>query len=81
MAEYRGPYATCAVLKAMLSEGWEIEPPVYVRPHWRSTVSARPRKTYHFILWRDRQVNLVSVPESSEIRRFLTQCELAVDAL
>jgi hypothetical protein len=65
----------------MLRQGWEIEPPVYVRPHWQSIASSKPRRTYHFILWRDRQVDLTSVPESPEIRQFLTEYELTIDAL
>jgi hypothetical protein len=75
------PYATCSSLEAMLSDGWRIEPPVYARPHWRSTSSSRSRNTYHFILWRDSQVNLVSIPESPEVQQFLSEYELAVDFL
>jgi hypothetical protein len=81
MVEDRLRYATCAALEAMLSDGWYIEPPVYARPHWKSTSSSEPRSTYHFILWRDNQVNLVSIPDSPEIERFLAEYELVVDSL
>jgi hypothetical protein len=81
MVEDRLAYATHAALEAMLSEGWSIEPPVRARPHWQSTFGSKPRSAYHFILWRDSQVNLVTVPERPEIHEFLTESGLTVDAL
>jgi hypothetical protein len=81
MVKRRSLYATCAVLEEMLGEGWRIEPPVYVRPHWRSNSSSAAKSTYHFVLWRDRQVNLISVPESPEIQQFLAESEVTVDSL
>jgi len=68
-------------LQEMLDRGWRIEPPVYARPHWQSPVASREANTYHFVLWRDNQVNLVSIRESPEIQQFLTDCDLAIDYL
>jgi len=68
-------------LEEMLDCGWYIEPPVYARPHWQSPVASREANTYHFVLWRDNQVNLVSIRESPEIQQFLTDSELAIDYL
>jgi hypothetical protein len=74
-------YMTCASLHDLLGAGWKIEPPVYARPPWQSASDSKDRTTYHFVLWRDHQVNLVSIPESPEIEQFLAESDLAVDSL
>ena len=75
-------HASCRdSLEELLARGWSIEPPVYARPHWQSPVASKEANTYHFVLWRDDQVNLVSVRESPEIQQFLTDSELAIDYL
>jgi hypothetical protein len=81
MTGSRPHYADCADLEAMLGDGWEVEPPVYVRPHWQSRSDSNGNRTYHFVLWRDNQVNLVSIPESPELKCFIGACGLAVDRL
>ena len=81
MAGTRSSQATCAYLEKLLDEGWEIEQPVYIRPHWRSKALSNNSKTYHVILSRESQVNLVSIPEGLEIERFLAERGLAVDSL
>jgi hypothetical protein len=81
MVGTRSSRATCAYLKQLLDEGWEIEQPVYMRPHWRSTARSNNSRTYHVILSRENRVNLVSVPEGSEIEQFLAERGLAVDSL
>jgi hypothetical protein len=68
-------------LHTLLDEGWKIEPPVYARPHWQSASNSKTKKRYHFVLWRDNQVNLVSIPESPEIQQVLVEHGLAVDRL
>ncbi|MGD9029671.1 MAG: hypothetical protein PVG25_07635 [Anaerolineae bacterium] len=81
MADARPAYATCAALEAKLAEGWKIEPPVFARPHWQSASKSKPRKTYHLVLWRENQVNLMSIPESPEIEQFVLESGLTVDSL
>jgi len=74
-------YSSYTHLVEMLAQGWQIEPPIYVRPRWRSSLRLKREKTYHFVLWQGDQVNLVSVLDSADIQRFLTENQLAVDRL
>lgn len=74
-------YSSCTGLRKMLAEGWEIEPPVYIRPHWQSNSRWKNSSVYHFVLWRRNQVNLVSIPDSPEIAQFLIEHGLTVDRL
>lgn len=75
------PYLSRASLEELLARGWRIEPPVYARSDWQSLATSKRGNTYHFVLWRENRVNLVSVRESPEIQRFLVESELAVDYL
>ncbi|MFO7917825.1 MAG: hypothetical protein R6V13_07085 [Anaerolineae bacterium] len=75
----RSPYRSFIDLRAMLSEGWKIEPPVYVRPRWSSRNDEE--NTYHFVLWQGNRVNLLSVRDCPEMQEFLARTELAVDRL
>lgn len=70
-------YTSRASLEEMLAEGWKVEPPVYARPRWKS--NSEGKNTYHFVLWRENQVHLVSVPEDPEIRQFLADRKIPVD--
>jgi hypothetical protein len=81
VAEVSSRYASCTSLHKLLTKGWKIEPPVYARPHWQSSSDSKEKKTYHFVLWRDNQFNLVSIPESREVQQFLAEHGLAVDCL
>jgi hypothetical protein len=81
VTEASSRYASCAALHELLTEGWRIEAPVYARPRWQSLSDSRDGKTYHFVLWRDNQVNLVSIVDSPEIQEFLVEYGLAVDCL
>jgi hypothetical protein len=63
----------------MLCEGWEIEPPVYVRPRWSSPNDGE--NTYHFVLWQGNSVSLFSVKDCPEMQDFLARAELTVDRL
>ena len=74
-------YSSYAHLVEMVAQGWQIEPPVYVRPRWRSSLRLKKGNTYHFVLWQGDQVNLVSVLDSADIQRFLTEKQLPVDRL
>ena len=77
--ELRQTYSSYAQLTAMLDQGWQIEPPVYIRPRRRSR--SKKENTYHFVLWRDDRVNLVSVLDCPEIQQFLADNRLAIDCL
>jgi len=81
MAKVRSPYLSCTSLKGMLAQGWRIESPVYVRPHWQSNPQSKNKNTYHFVLWREDQVNLVRIRDSPEIKQFLAEYELTTDHL
>jgi hypothetical protein len=59
----------------------KIEPPVYVRPRWRSPLRLRKENTYHFVLWNGDRISLVSVLDCPEIERLLAENHLAVDRL
>jgi hypothetical protein len=75
----RPGYSSHTQLLGMLSQGWKIEPPVYIRPLWRT--SSEQENTYHFILWRGDRVNMVSISDCPEIHQFLAEQGLAVDRL
>jgi hypothetical protein len=68
-------------LLTMLSQGWEIEPPVYVRPRWLSRSQTEKESAYHFVLWDDYKVRLVSVRDCPEIQEFLAENRLTTDRL
>ena len=70
-------FSSCAHLRAMLDQGWQIEPPAYMRPRLRS----KKENTYHFVLWNGNRVNLVSVRDCPEIQQFLADNDLAIDRL
>ena len=74
-------FSSYAHLVEMLGEGWQLEPPVYVRPRWRSSLRVGKDSVYHFVLWCGGQVRLVSVLGCPEIEQFLLDRELAVDRL
>ena len=75
----RPGYSSYAQLVALVSQGWRVEPPVYMRPQWRSR--AREENVYHFVLWWGGRFNLVSVPDSPELQQFLERNRLPVDRL
>lgn len=79
--ELRPPHSSYAHLIAMLAQGWQIEPPVYIRPCWRSCLRSRKENTYHFVLWNGNKVNLVSVLDCPEVQQFLVDSDLATDRL
>ena len=79
--ELRSPHSSHAHLMTMLARGWRFEPPVYVRPRWRSRLRAGEENIYHFVLWNGDKVNLVSVPDCHGIQQFLADNNLAIDSL
>ncbi|GAB4207275.1 MAG: hypothetical protein OHK0022_35350 [Roseiflexaceae bacterium] len=65
-----------AMLEELLASGWQIEPPVLVRPAWAQGRSGSV--DYHFILTNDRRRSLVVLVDSAEVRLFLAQHALTV---
>jgi hypothetical protein len=74
-------FSSYGQLLAMLSQEWEIEPPVYVRPRWRSRSHSEKENAYHFVLWDDHEAKPVSVRDCPEIQKFLAETGLAIDRL
>jgi len=74
-------YSSYTHLMTMLAQGWEIEPPIYVRPRSHSLLRSRKENIYHFILWHGDRVGVVSVLDCQEIRQFLVDKEFPVDRL
>jgi len=68
-------------LLTMLSQGWEIEPPIYVRPRWRPGWQREKENAYHVVLWNGDRVHLVSVRDCAEIQEFLAENGLTIDRL
>ena len=79
--ELKPPHSSYGYLMTMLAGRWQIEPPVYVRPRWRSRLRSKQENTYHFVLWRGDKINLVSVHDCPEIQQFLADNGLAIDRL
>jgi len=77
----KSSYSSHKSLEEMLTKGWKIEPPVYARPAWQSNATLREGNTYHFVLCRENEVNLVSIRQNPEIERFLLDSELTIDYL
>jgi|GEM_PF-1471917 len=80
----RPPLSSYAHLMTMLSQGWQIEPPVYVRLRWQSRSRAqeiREGHACHFVLWYGDKINLVSVRDCPQIQQFLADNGLDIDRL
>ncbi|MFN8481894.1 MAG: hypothetical protein U0768_02400 [Anaerolineae bacterium] len=54
-----------------LQDGWAVDPPIYVRPTWWT--HATSHLTYHFVLRRRGDLNLVSVTDNAVIRDLIAQ--------
>ena len=72
-------FSSYAHLMTMLAHGWQIEPPVYIRPRWRSR--SEKEEAYHFVLWNGDKVNLVSVRDCPEMQEFLAENAIGIDRL
>jgi hypothetical protein len=82
----RAAYSSFAHLTALLDEGWQIEPPIYVRPRWRTralrlTGHSQKEHTYHFVLRYGDKFSLVSVFDCPEVQQLLESEKLTVDRL
>lgn len=69
---------TFHALLTALDVGWWIEPPVYLRSRWGSEHAGQQR--YHFILRRDNRMTMLSVADSSQVRTFVLEYGLQVNA-
>ena len=66
-----------AELHSALAEGWEIVQPIFARPLWSSlndTVTA-----FNFVLRRERNVRLITIPRDHAVEDFIGEQHLAVD--
>lgn len=71
-------YGYTRLLEA-LTEQWRICPPVYIRPtFW---LYAGVPLTFHFVLRRGEQVNLISVLDCSAVRQFVEEQALEIDGI
>jgi hypothetical protein len=68
---------TFYALLAALDAGWQVEPPVYVRPRWGSEHAGAVM--YHFILRRETGTTMVSVADGSRIRAFVQEHSLEIN--
>ncbi|HEY6889619.1 MAG TPA: hypothetical protein VI300_17610 [Solirubrobacter sp.] len=64
-------------LRAALAEGWEIVQPIFARPLW--SVSDDSTTAFNFVLRRDDDTRLVTVPEGRTVARFIRDRQLTVD--
>jgi len=56
-------------LQEYLADGWEIDPPIFVRPVWHSL--HRSQDAYHFILRRQDALHLLVVPRAFDVDAFV----------
>lgn len=56
-------------LRALLADGWDLVQPIFVRPQW----SNEQQMALHFVLQRDRATQLLTLPETRALLRFVRQ--------
>lgn len=56
-------------LQEYLADGWEIDPPIFVRPVWHSL--HRSQDAYHFVLRRQESLHLLVVPRAVDVDAFV----------
>ncbi|HET8909005.1 MAG TPA: hypothetical protein VFN11_18770 [Ktedonobacterales bacterium] len=64
-------------LRTALADGWEIVQPIFARPLW--TVPDNSATAFNFVLRRETDTRLVTVPEGRTVERFIRDRELVVD--
>jgi hypothetical protein len=82
----RAAYSSFVHLIALLDQGWQIEPPIYVRPRWRARAlrarnGSEKEHTYHFVLRHGDRFSLVSVYDCPEVQQLLESKMLTIDRL
>lgn len=68
---------TFYALLAALDAGWQIEPPVYLRPRWGSEHAGK--HMYHFIIKRGSATTMVSVADGPRVRAFVEEQALPIN--
>jgi hypothetical protein len=74
-------YSSFVYLMELVDQGWQIEPPIYVRPRLRSRLRPEQENTYHFVLKYGTRFSLISVFECPEVRQLLESEQLTIDRL
>ena len=64
-------------LRTALADGWEIVQPIFARPLW--SVPDDSTTAFNFVLRRETDTRLVTVPEGRTVERFIRDRHLAVD--
>jgi hypothetical protein len=64
-------------LRTALSDGWEIVQPIFARPLWSAPDDSLT--AFNFVLRRDDDTRLVTVPEGRTVARFIRDRQLIVD--
>jgi len=64
-------------LRTALSDGWEIVQPIFARPLWSAPDDSLT--AFNFVLRRDDDTRLVTVPEGRTVTRFIRDRQLVVD--
>ncbi|HET9979825.1 MAG TPA: hypothetical protein VFQ32_05245 [Ktedonobacterales bacterium] len=64
-------------LRTALSDGWEIVQPIFARPLWSAPDDSLT--AFNFVLRRDDDTRLVTVPEGRTVARFIRDRQLDVD--
>ncbi|MGH2542238.1 MAG: hypothetical protein ACRERD_27270 [Candidatus Binatia bacterium] len=62
-----------------LQDGWDIDPPIFVRPLWHTLY--RQKDAYHFILRRNEALHLLVIPACPEIDQFVRERNLPLNRL
>jgi hypothetical protein len=64
-------------LRTALADGWEIVQPIFARPLWSAPDDSLT--AFNFVLRRDDDTRLVTVPEGRTVTRFIRDRQLDVD--
>ena len=64
-------------LRTALADGWEIVQPIFARPLWSAPDDSLT--AFNFVLRRDDDTRLVTVPEGRTVARFIRDRQLTVD--
>lgn len=66
-----------AELRGALGEGWEIVQPIFARPLWSTPDNSATG--FHFVLRRECDTRLITVPAGRTVQRFITERDLSVN--
>lgn len=77
----RSAYTSYEHLATLLAEGWQVEPPVYVRPRLKSRILSKRQDTYHFVVRLGNAFGLISVLDCPQVQQLLEEEGLGVDRL